>query len=162
MGHDLAPGAEDLADQIAEALRQIPDIHPIPDFPGYWITKDARVYSTKLTGGRGGKPRHAWLTQRRHPRTGHLRVDMRDKDCRRCTIQVQRLVAWTFLGPQPEGTYVCHIDGNETNNEPENLYYGTPEDNAQDREWHKLCREEGWYMRDDRDVVYQVDPELGF
>ena len=165
VGHIVAPidiVSFNIVGQVAKDLRKLPALYSIPDFDGYWITRDARIYSTKLTGGRGGKPRHAWLTQRPHPRTGHLRVDMRDVNHKRRTIQVQCLVAWSFLGPQPEGTYVCHVDGKETNNDPKNLYYGTPWDNAQDREYHKLVQEEGLCMCDDRELEYVIDAEIGF
>jgi hypothetical protein len=90
---------------------------------------------------------------------------VRDADRVKRTIQVQRLVAWTFIGPQPKGMLVCHRNGNEHDNRVSNLYYGTPCDNAQDRERHKReaasCIELP-AMRDDRGLVYKVDPRYGF
>jgi hypothetical protein len=57
---------------------------------------------------------------------------------------------------------VCHKDGEETNNSPDNLYYGTDADNARDREWHRVMREEELHCRDDSGFVYVPDPEFGF
>ena len=49
---------------------------------------------------------------------------------------VHSLVAETFIGPRPEGTEVCHNDGNPTNNHVGNLYYGTSSDNELDKVRH--------------------------
>lgn len=50
------------------------------------------------------------------------------------------LVARAFHGPRPEGTYVCHRDGNRTNDAAANLYYGTPSENVADARRHgTLC-----------------------
>ncbi len=146
----------------------------IPGYPDYWITEDARVYSTKYRNGKGGARHNGWRMQRPHPRTGHLRIDLRGPDNRKHTIQVQRLMAWTFIGPQICGTLVCHKDGNEHNNDPTNLYYGSVSDNALDRERHKReagdATDEDWLddvtegpaMRDDTNATYTADAELGF
>jgi hypothetical protein len=45
---------------------------------------------------------------------------------------VHRLVAWTFLGPQPSDHYVRHLDGDPSNNKLENLAYGMPWENIVD------------------------------
>lgn len=149
-------------------------LHSIPGYPGYLVTYDARVWTTRFINGRGGRRHNKWLVQRSHPYTGHLRVDMRGMDRKKHTIPVHCIMAWTFLGPQPVGRLVCHRDGNEYNNDPSNLYYGTPKDNAQDRERHKrqaAAREfeerEAEYSfdygaRDDRHAIYEVDAALGF
>ena len=46
---------------------------------------------------------------------------------------VHHLVALTFIGPKPEGYMVLHRDDDRSNNSVNNLYYGTPADNAADR-----------------------------
>jgi hypothetical protein len=50
--------------------------------------------------------------------------------------RVHQLVAWAFIGPQPAGQYVCHEDGDRSNNRVDNLYYGTPKQNQIDRHRH--------------------------
>jgi len=47
-----------------------------------------------------------------------------------------RLVLLAFLGPCPEGMEACHKDGNPTHNVPNNLYWGTKEQNWEDRRRH--------------------------
>ena len=49
---------------------------------------------------------------------------------------VHSLVAETFIGSRPEGTHVCHYDGDPTNNHVDNLRYGTPSDNELDKVRH--------------------------
>ena len=53
------------------------------------------------------------------------------------TRLVHRLVAEAFYGQEPNGLkQVRHLDGNQTNNAPENLDWGTQEDNWTDRIAH--------------------------
>jgi hypothetical protein len=49
----------------------------------------------------------------------------------------------TFVGPRPEGMECCHNDGNTSNNSIENLRWGTPKENSEDRKRHGtyLCGE---------------------
>lgn len=49
---------------------------------------------------------------------------------------VHSLVAEAFLGPCPAGKQVRHIDGRRANAAAENLLYGTPKENGQDRIRH--------------------------
>jgi hypothetical protein len=53
---------------------------------------------------------------------------------------VFHLVALTFLGPRPEGTVICHSDGNKFNNVLTNLRYDTGTENHLD-----LYRQGGKY-----------------
>lgn len=55
-------------------------------------------------------------------------------DVRRC--MVHQLVAEAFIGPRPDGMWVCHNDGNSRNNTPGNLRYDIPEENARDTVRH--------------------------
>jgi hypothetical protein len=50
--------------------------------------------------------------------------------------KLHRLVAKAFLGIQPEGTEVCHNDGDKTNNAPANLRYDTRLANEDDKRRH--------------------------
>lgn len=61
-----------------------------------------------------------------HLCNGYLRVKMNN-----IHRQVHHLVAEATLGPRPEGLVVNHIDGNRTNNRPENLEYITQAENIQ-------------------------------
>ena len=49
------------------------------------------------------------------------------------TCTVHKLVAMAFLGPKPEGQWVLHGPNGKNDNSVENLYYGTPAQNVQDK-----------------------------
>ena len=58
-------------------------------------------------------------------------------DGARATRFVHRLVATTFIGPQPTPDHdVLHWDGDRTNNAISNLRWGTPKENNADQERH--------------------------
>jgi len=73
---------------------------------------------------------------------GHILKPYRDREgylairlCvngRRPTFKVHHLVLLAFVGPRPEGMECRHLDGNKTNNRPENLCWGTSTENAAD------------------------------
>lgn len=52
------------------------------------------------------------------------------------TVLVHRMVLEAFVGPCPEGMEGCHNDGVGTNNCLDNLRWGTPKENQQDRFLH--------------------------
>lgn len=68
-------------------------------------------------------------------KTGHHHVSMR-KDGRYAHALVHRLVAFAFIGPQPEGCEVCHNDGNPHNNAVSNLRWDTSSANKYDAVRH--------------------------
>lgn len=49
------------------------------------------------------------------------------------TKQIHQLMCEAFYGECPEGEEICHEDGNGLNNSIDNLRYGTPKSNADDR-----------------------------
>jgi hypothetical protein len=50
---------------------------------------------------------------------------------------IHRMVCESFNGPPPYGKpWVLHRDGNPRNNLPENLYWGTPKQNMEDKKRH--------------------------
>lgn len=46
------------------------------------------------------------------------------------------LVLKTFVGPRPEKNHARHLDGDSSNNRADNLAWGTPSENAEDRRRH--------------------------
>lgn len=65
---------------------------------------------------------------------------------------VHQLIARTFIGPRPEGTEVCHNDGDPTNNRADNLRYDTRTNNILDvfkngKHWRKLS------LKDVREIL---------
>jgi|SRR5882672_23115 len=89
---------------------------------------DGRCEVSSFGRVRGVKryPLTADLTKAGYPR---LRLSIGPKNAP--SFYVHRLVAATFIGPIPIGYEVNHIDGNKTNNRPENLEYVTRKENIQ-------------------------------
>lgn len=102
----------------------------IPGWPGYLVSDHGRVRSP-----------HSWRGQPNrillgNPSVqGYPTVTLCSAGERRRT-RVHVLVAEAFLGPRPEGQVIRHLDGNQLNNRPENLRYGTPGENERDKVRH--------------------------
>jgi hypothetical protein len=91
--------------------------HPI--YQNYFITKDGKVFSEK---------RNRWLNPWIHRReTGYQIVKINGQ-----RQFIHRLVLETFVGPCPKGMMCRHLDGNPTNNNLNNLVWGTPSENQKD------------------------------
>ena len=71
-----------------------------------------------------------------HDRDGYVVVTLCDSG-RTKTVKVSRLVCSAFNGLHPIDQDICrHLDGDQSNNTPENLAWGTHQDNADDRVTH--------------------------
>jgi hypothetical protein len=70
-------------------------------------------------------------------RYGYLFVHL-SKNCKIKSHTVHRLVLETFVGICPLGMQCRHIDGYKLNNRLDNLCWGTPKENSQDRTKHKV------------------------
>lgn len=89
---------------------------------------------------------------------GHKRVYL-SKAGKLKTYYVHRLVAHAFLGPCPEGLFVCHGVNGVSDNSINNLYFASPLRNQQDRKrdgtdlrgskcsWAKLTEQDVSYIR---------------
>lgn len=99
----------------------------IAGYPGYYVTDDGRVWSDP-------KGRHfktgMWLTLVPND-NGYLTVNLLGPDRYR-RIRVHRLVLEAFVGPCPDGLEACHRNDIKTNNQIENLYWGTRRQNMRD------------------------------
>ena len=99
----------------------------VAGFPNYSVTQVGVVWS--IAGGAArplalGKNRSGYITAHLFHRQHHR------------LFTVHRLVARAFLGEPLPGHEVRHLDGNPANNEVANLAWGTPAENAADRERH--------------------------
>lgn len=108
----------------------------IPDVPNYRAGSDGSIWSRLW---RVGESRSATPTWRQlTPTPGHkgrLRVSI-TVNGKTTPKYVHRLVALAFYGPLPDGLQTRHLDGNHLNNTPENLKYGTREENEDDKWKH--------------------------
>ena len=98
------------------------EARPVPGFTGYYVTACGRVFSIME------------MKEFLH-NDGYLRV---------CTFSnqerqrpgVHTMVAAAFHGARPPGMVVRHLDGNKSNNAPENLKWGTHQENSLDTARH--------------------------
>ena len=111
----------------------------VPDFPGYEVSDEGRVRSTRVSI----KPRLLALSHGKPGRAGRrferpegsLHVSLR-RDGQTFKRRVHRLVMEAFVGPRPDGLETRHIDGDHTNNHLSNLRYGTGSENSFDAMSH--------------------------
>ena len=95
----------------------------IPNWPGYLVSSEGKVFSVKIPGSRG-------LLDYNHPheliprewKLGRLRVYLRNRTNKKYAFPVSHLVWMTFNNkPIPEGMVIDHINCNSLDNRPENL-----------------------------------------
>lgn len=97
----------------------------VPDFPGYRVSDDGRVWSDKTGRWLKGVPASR----------GYLQVAL----CRAGVPHKRRvhaLVALCFSGPRPVGMVVRHLNGDMLDNRAENITYGTSSENQRDSVRH--------------------------
>jgi hypothetical protein len=104
---------------------------PVPGYEGsYEISDRGDVWSLPRNGKCGR------LLRPSRDRAGYMHVGL----CRAGVMKnltVHRLVMAAFVGPCPDGLETRHLDGNPSNNAwPDNLAYGTAEENLADKLRH--------------------------
>lgn len=114
------------------------DIRPITFAPGYEVDSLGRVFSTAAnwrgTSWRGYGRREVVAV--RNPRSGYMLVRL-TIDGKRCTFRLNVLVTTVFHGDKPTPRHQSrHLNGDKANNAASNLAWGTPKENADDRERH--------------------------
>lgn len=106
----------------------------VADFPNHMVGDDGSVW--ELTEDR-------WVRiQPRIGTTGYLSVNLRWGGSKR-NVAVHRLVLETFVGPCPPGMECRHVpDFDPANNRLDNLQWGTPKENQNDKRIHGFRRHE--------------------
>lgn len=99
-------------------------IKAIPGYPGYFVTDNGVVISTRRRLAHIVKP---------HRVRGymHIIISLDGKPKKR---SIQGIMLEAFKGPRPEGMHASHIDGVRDNNVISNLMWVTPKENC----WHKV------------------------
>lgn len=112
----------------------------LQEFPHHEVASDGIVRRTCATAaGAPGHPRPALYVLKPYlrPRTGHLRVSLRDASGKSRSRWVHRLVIEAFVGPRPSPMHqVAHSNGNPADNRVCNLRWATAAENAADRDMH--------------------------
>lgn len=98
---------------------------------GYEVTRDGRVFPTTNWRGLGRRELAQNLNDDGYP---SVRVTLAGK---RVRYSVHSLVAFAHLPPRSSSAHeVRHLDGDKMNPHADNLAWGTPKENADDRERH--------------------------
>lgn len=106
---------------------------PIWGYPGYFVSRYGEVLSMK-------KENTYTLLKTWPNQYGHQMLRLKNEFGEKCFL-VHRLVAEAFLPNLEKLPVVMHKDDDPTNNEVENLKWGTQKDNMQD------CYEKGRYFK---------------
>lgn len=118
-------------------------IKPCPSYIGYSATSDGKIISHRRKGK--GKQRGSkelidndfrYELRQTKNQKGYLKVSIVLPDGRITSVLSHRLISNAFHGKCPDGLQVRHLNGNNTDNRPENLRYGTAKENAMDRKAH--------------------------
>ena len=115
----------------------------IPGFPGYRIGSDGSVWSKrsrKMSGRLNSDWHRLTLTTRK---SGYITACFR-AGSKNHVRYIHHLVLESFVGPRPDGMECCHGPDGASDNRLENLRWGTPEENDQDKLLH------GRLLRGDR------------
>lgn len=91
----------------------------------YRVSDTGEVRSLPRAGTKGG------ILSQRYTANGYARVNIGGR-----SPLVHTLVLEAFVGPRPEGMLARHLNGDQTDNRRENLQWGTPAENMQDRALH--------------------------
>jgi hypothetical protein len=125
------------------------DIHegliwvPIPGYEGVYSASDTGLVRREAgkVGGRNGTTRviKSRVLRPVVDKAGYAFVTL----SLRGVHDKRRLHSWValaFHGPRPEGSEVRHLDGDKSNNAPDNLVYGSSKDNSDDCARHGRFR----------------------
>lgn len=103
----------------------------IPGKPGYRATSEGRIQSCWVSSGTACRLGDEWKNLAEATRRlGHKVVSVGGY------ALVHRLVLEAFVGPCPPGMECRHLDGDGGNNRPENLKWGTHQENEDDKKRH--------------------------
>lgn len=111
---------------------------PIPGYTGYEVSNQGAVRTYRRQNGRLpfiDVPRPLKSLPMKDKL--YLRVVLIDDGGKRNDHKVHHLVLFAFIGSRPSSNHDgCHKDGNARNNFLSNLYWGTKQENADDRIAH--------------------------
>jgi hypothetical protein len=126
------------------SIDQAVEYREIPGFPGYRAGSDGTIWTCRVRIRPMGQRRGFvaalsgdWkqMTPETGKKTGYLKLRLY-RDGKKSRRNVHQLVALAFFGPRPDGLECRHLNGNGSDCRVENLKYGTPGQNTEDRRRH--------------------------
>ena len=104
---------------------------PVPDWESLYLVSNFGRFRNSRTG-------HVLAMHYNH---GNYAVIGLCRNGKQSPFAAHRLVLRAFGGEPPMADmHVCHVNGDRTDNRPENMYWGTPVDNADDMRRHNTHR----------------------
>lgn len=101
----------------------------IPSFENYYMASNhGRIKSINRKDRLGRNYKGKILKPGIH-KDGRLYVHLFRGDAKQCYYKVHRLILMTFIGECPDGMECLHLDNNPTNNNIDNLKWGTHKEN---------------------------------
>lgn len=116
---------------MAGLILPIVEYRAIPQSKDYFAATDGRIYRRLSNGVQ--RPLNATIAK-----SGY-RVACVTLNGKRVLSHVHELVLLAFEGPRPVGAVTRHLDGNQLNNRPSNLKWGTRSENYQDMVDHGVA-----------------------
>ena len=108
----------------------------IPGWPAYRINQKGDIESRWGNGGRKRKMVDTWRSVVGDLASGYRRVTLYGENNKKQRFLVHRLVLSVFVGGCPDGMEALHANGNRLDCRIENLRWGTPHQNWEDRRAH--------------------------
>lgn len=133
------------------SIEQEEEWREVPDYPGIWASSLGRVHRRSRDGlkaaGQRSQPTFGAQVVR-NTKSGATYIGYAVIWVGLGRLSVSRLVCAAFHGPQPspEESYVLHGDDNPQNNRPENLRWGTQEENLA-APGYRARQREAWVRR---------------
>lgn len=108
---------------------------PVPGNPIYQASSQGRIRSLPrwVKNPNGYALKTGRILTPSQGTTDRLKVSIYEEDGSKTSRSVHSIVCSAFHGPAPEDKpWALHRNGDHRDNRPENLYWGTPKENAQD------------------------------
>ena len=113
----------------------MPRYRLVPDFPGYRVGTDGSVWCRLSKHGLAGRDKKwPWrpVMPGKNPQ-GVYTIGF-NRDGKRHTKNLGKVILTVFVGPAPDGLQCRHLDDIQSHNWLTNLRWGTPKENAADRD----------------------------